>query len=170
MKKQDNFRKQLGLKQEELAQLLQVTRSQLSLYEIGKRKLPIHATQKLASILSFAQKESTLIEHKDKNDQKEVNLLQLLLVKNQHQQLLLEKKMLAIQKKENAAKASEKIVTHLKEQAKTKKETKLIEAIALKNKKNEISSHGLLQLQIKKEVLVFEEKTLKKLLEIAVKT
>ncbi|WP_276977111.1 helix-turn-helix transcriptional regulator [Flavobacterium filum] len=169
MEKQLTIREQLGLKQEDLAQLLQVTRSQLSLYEIGKRKLPTHATEKLASLLSFARSESKKEGFEAKNEPLALGLLHRLLVKNQHQQLLVDKKLQAIQKKEYAAKASNKIVNHLKEQAKTKKEIKLIESLTLK-KQNEKNAEGLVLLQIKKEVLAFEEKILKKRLEIAVKT
>ncbi|MBC8883727.1 helix-turn-helix domain-containing protein [Flavobacterium piscinae] len=160
MKKQLTIREQLGLKQEELAQLLQVTRSQLSLYEIGKRKLPTHATEKLANLLSLAQNETTDFELEAKNEQINQSFLQRLLVKNQHQQLLVEKKLVAMQKKEYATKASNKIVNHLKEQAKTKKEIKLIESLTLK-KQDEKNAEGLVQLQIKIEVLAFEEKLLK---------
>lgn len=169
MKKQLTIREQLGLKQEELALLLQVTRSQLSLYEIGKRKLPTHATEKLATLLSFAKSESETENLEAKNEPTERGLLHRLLVKNQHQQQLVEMKLLAMQKKENAAKASNKIVSRLKEQAKSKKEIKLYESLVYK-KQNEKNAEGLVQLQIKKEVLVFEENLLKKRLEIAVKT
>lgn len=169
MKKQLTIREQLGLKQEELALLLQVTRSQLSLYEIGKRKLPAHAIAKLATLLSFAQSKSETEELEAKNEPTERGLLKRLLIKNQHQQLLVEKKLQALQKKENAAKASNKIVNHLIEQAKTKKEMKLIESLALK-KKYENNVESIVLLQIKKEVLAFEEKIIKKRLEIAVKT
>ncbi|WP_396150990.1 helix-turn-helix domain-containing protein [Flavobacterium sp.] len=169
MERQLTIREQLGLKQEELALLLQVTRSQLSLYEIGKRKLPTHATEKLATLLSFAKSESETENLEAKNEPTERGLLHRLLVKNQHQQLLVDKKLQAMQKKEYAAKASNKIVNHLKEQAKSKKEIKLYESLAYK-KQNEKNAEGLVLLQIKKEVLAFEEKLLKKSLEIAVKT
>jgi transcriptional regulator with XRE-family HTH domain len=169
MKKQASIREQLGLKQEELAQLLQVTRSQLSLYEIGKRKLPTLATQKLAYLLSFAQTETATLDLEAENERIDPSFLQRLLVKNQHQQLMIDKKLQAMQKKEYATKASNKIVNHLVEQAKTNKEIKLIESLGLK-KKYEKNVEGLVQLQIKKEVLAFEEKVLKKRLEIAVKT
>lgn len=168
MIKQITIREQLGLKQEELAQLLQVTRSQLSLYEIGKRKLPLHATQKLASMLSFVQNKSRAIEHKSKNNQKELKILQQLLIKNQHQQLINEKKMLALQKKQKAVVATEKVVEHLMEQAKTKKEIKLIDQFALK--KNRDNTDSIIQFEIKKEVLAFEEQAIKIRIEIALKT
>ena len=74
MEKQLTIREQLGLKQEELALLLQVTRSQLSLYEIGKRKLPTHATEKLATLLSFAQSESETENLEAKNEPTERGL------------------------------------------------------------------------------------------------
>lgn len=40
MKSHNNLRELLGIKQDDLALLLKVTRSQLAMYESGKRDLP----------------------------------------------------------------------------------------------------------------------------------
>ena len=45
----------LGITQEELAMLLGISRSQLSLYELGLRELPTAALQKLAEMISVLQ-------------------------------------------------------------------------------------------------------------------
>jgi transcriptional regulator with XRE-family HTH domain len=50
MKTNTSLRSLLGITQEEAAQLLQTTRSQLSLYELGKRELPAKSFVKLAEL------------------------------------------------------------------------------------------------------------------------
>ena len=79
LKMKNNFRTSLGLKQEELAQLLQVSRSQLSLYELGKRSLPLPALEKLAFMLQLSQKNAPKSEKKKNNAIEEQKLLQKLL-------------------------------------------------------------------------------------------
>lgn len=59
MQKGVNIREQLGVTQEELALLLKVTRSQLSMYELGKRDLPIAAKKQLAELLLYVKEQST---------------------------------------------------------------------------------------------------------------
>ena len=60
MKATQLFRNQLGLSQEVMAQYLGVTKSQLAMYELGKRELPTAALAKLAEIaLFFDQKNAT---------------------------------------------------------------------------------------------------------------
>lgn len=60
MKATQLFRAQLGLTQEVMAQYLGVTKSQLAMYEAGKRELPTTALAKLAEIaLFFDQKKTT---------------------------------------------------------------------------------------------------------------
>lgn len=43
------------MKQEDMAMLLQVTRSQWSMYEIGERDLPFVAQEKLVKMIAFIQ-------------------------------------------------------------------------------------------------------------------
>jgi len=53
MKKLNSVRKNLGLSQFEMAHYLQINRSQLTMYEQGKRDLPTHAFVKLAEMELF---------------------------------------------------------------------------------------------------------------------
>ncbi len=55
MHNHENIRSVLGLTQDELATLLAVTRSQLSMYELGKRDLPAFAKLKLSELLVNTQ-------------------------------------------------------------------------------------------------------------------
>ena len=165
----NNISTSLGLKQQELAQLLQVSRSQLSLYELGKRSLPVHAMEKLTIMLALAQKGKVKSEMKKSISNEEQNVLKKILLKNNHQQLIVERKIKALEKKQNALVTSKKLIAHLlKNEGKiNKNELVVLKSIEVKLKKQEIEKYNtaLLQLEIKKEVLVFEEKVLQKKLQ-----
>ena len=165
-KMKNNISTSLGLKQQELAQLLQVSRSQLSLYELGKRSLPVHAMEKLAVMLALSQKKAVKRAVKKSISVKEQNFLKKLLLKNNHQQLLVERKITALVKKQNALATSKKLIAHLlKNESKMKKnELAVLKSIEVKSKNKDIENYAalLLQLELKKEVLVFEEKLLRK--------
>ena len=168
-KMKNNISTSLGFKQQELAQLLQVSRSQLSLYELGKRSLPIHAMEKLTIMLALAQKGKVKSEMKKSISNEEQNVLKKILLKNNHQQLIVERKIKALEKKQNALVTSKKLIAHLlKNESKiNKNELVVLKSIEVKLKKQEIEKYNtaLLQLEIKKEVLVFEEKVLQKKLQ-----
>ena len=168
-KMKNNISTSLGFKQQELAQLLQVSRSQLSLYELGKRSLPVHAMEKLTIMLTLAQKGKAKSKVKKNISVKEQNILKTLLLKNNHQLLLVERKIKALEKKQNALVTSKQLIAHLlKNESKIKKnELAVLKSIEIKSKKQEIEKYNtaLLQLEIKKEVLVFEEKVLQKKLQ-----
>ena len=159
----------LGISQENLANLLQVSRSQIAMYELGKRSLPVPAMEKLATMLTLLQDKSTKREVKKNNAVEEQNLLKKLLLKNSHQQLIVERKIIAIEKKQKALATSKKLIAHLlKNEGKiNKNELVVLKSIEVKLKKQEIEKYNtaLLQLEIKKEVLVFEEKVLQKKLQ-----
>ena len=163
----NNISASLGLKQQELAQLLQVSRSQLSLYELGKRSLPIHAMEKLTIMLALAQKGKAKSKVKKNISVKEQNILKKLLLKNNHQQLLVERKIKALEKKQNALATSKKLVAHLLKDGSNMKKNELafLKTIETKNKDIENYAVLLLQLELKKEVLAFEEKLLQKKLQ-----
>ncbi len=55
MKKEHPIRTLLGITQEEIAMLLGVSRGQWSMFEIGKRDLPLPAKQLLAEMLAYVQ-------------------------------------------------------------------------------------------------------------------
>jgi transcriptional regulator with XRE-family HTH domain len=51
----------LGLKQEEMAIVLKITRAQWSMYLSGKRSLPVAALLKLAEILNVVNQQDNLL-------------------------------------------------------------------------------------------------------------
>lgn len=95
MEKDKNIREILGLQQQEIAILLKVTRSQWSLYEIGKRDLPIAAKLKLAEMLAFMQKSDAKSEenypHLKIQEQKRLKVFKKQTIVNQHKQMIAQK-------------------------------------------------------------------------------
>lgn len=90
----------LGLSQKEIAKLIGVSRSQLSMYEIGKRDLPLEAVKTLGSIVLFCQENKfnrrinrfLEIEH-----QNVIDWLQLEYNKQNHKRNFLERRKLALE-------------------------------------------------------------------------
>lgn len=153
--KRNNLRDLRGIKQEDLAQLLQVSRSQLSLYEIGKRSLQMHALEKLSTPLSHLQankNQDNLAERS--NTSEEEQLFEKLLIKNSRQQFMIEKKIKAFQKKQNALAVSTTIINLMIKDtnATNKKELVILKNIAAKNEtqKKQTSRFELTQLELKK--------------------
>ena len=73
------FRDQLDLSQETMSQYLLITRSQLAMYEAGKRDLPIAALAKLATIAQFLdQKKATVTEEAQILEKQELEVKALL--------------------------------------------------------------------------------------------
>lgn len=163
MKKKQNIRTLLGMSQENLALILQVSRSQIAMFEIGKRSLPVHAMEKLTTMLVHLQNEAVKSKAKKGISIEEQNYLKKLLLKNNHQQLLVERKITAIEKKQSAIAISNKLVSHLlKDKSKmNKNEFEILKAIERNNHEVLNYATSLLQLELKKEVLMFEEKLLR---------
>lgn len=165
MNRKENIRQLLGISQEDLALLLRISRSQIAMYELGKRNLPLHAIEKLTTIATLLQNNSTTITDKVIVNTFEKEFLQKLLLKNKHQQLIIEKKINALLKKQNTLTSSKKVISHLMENNSdtTTNELVILKSIATKtdNRIAHNNSNLLLQLQVKKEVLIFEEKILK---------
>jgi len=103
MKNSANISASLGLTQYEMAMLLGVTRSQWSMFELGKRSLPLQATQKLAALLLYVQENDAKFKKSEFLDetQKE-QLRKQRLIENEFEQLQIQKKMDQLQKQEAA--------------------------------------------------------------------
>ena len=167
MQKGKTISKLLGLKQEELAILLKVNKSQLAMFETGKRDLPIAAMQQLASMLQFVQEESfksgSAEVLKSQTEQKKKVLAQLL-KENQYKQKLLERKLEIAEKKFQSNCTAMQLMRFLEIDASKKGNSpnglvKVIERrVATELEQN--SWEVVVKLQIQKEVLVMEEKML----------
>lgn len=164
------IRELLGIKQEEIALLLEITRSQWAMYETGKRDLPTAAKLKLADILAFVQKKDSywkkaLPIHKEQKGQMKKKLEDLIVV-NKHLQFKTTLKLREVNKKYNFNFNLLKTMRYFETnpQKLTKKENLLLEV--MRNRaKNEMTKKGLLkqlELEIKLETLQEEEKILTK--------
>lgn len=101
MKQINAIREQLGLTQQEIAMVLGVTRSQWSLYELGKRDLPLAATQLLAEMLPHMHKAETLSKKPNQlSPEKSQKELTRLILKNKHQIALISKTIRSVEKKQ----------------------------------------------------------------------
>ena len=169
MKKKQNIRILLGMSQEDLALILQVSRSQIAMYELGKRSLPVDAMEKLTVMLSVVQNNTSIAMSKDKISNFEQTFLKNKLLKNKHHQLIVEKRINALLKKQSAINASKQIISHLlnKNSNIKKNEIAFLKNIEAKtqNKTAQNNAVTLLQLELKKEILVFEEKLIQKKLQ-----
>ena len=172
MKNSKNIRDILGVTQEDLANLLKVTRTQLSMYELGKRDLPATAKEQLAKILQYMQEKqlkqdsTTMLMKTQMLHQKKV--LEHMLQTNQYKQLLLEKKKKAIEKKYYTNLSALQLMQFL-EKEHVKHEVRMAKLVkVIKNKATtEVEKNGLAVLtkfHIEKEVLLAEEKMLRKFL------
>lgn len=138
MKKDNAIRDLLGVSQEDLALLLNVTRSQLAMYESGKRDLPVAAKVKLATMLKLLQEsasQKTVPEpHVKKQEQLSENWIKELVTINKIRQMALEKKIKRIEKKYASNLTILKLMTQLEQQKdkKTNPESNLIKSIKAK--------------------------------------
>lgn len=105
-----NIRALLGTTQEEMALLLLVTRSQYSLFELGKRDLPIEAKKKLSDMLSFVEKRKKSpkngLQKNNDEEKKKIKLFKEEIQINHSQLLTLEKKLESLEKINNKSKAT----------------------------------------------------------------
>lgn len=168
MKKSENIREILGVTQEDLAELLKVTRSQLSMYELGKRDLPLTATLKLVQMLQHMQNDnmkSGSAELFKFQAEQQKKVLEQLLKDNQYNQMVLERKLVIAEKKYQANVAAIQLMRFLEKEA---PETGLIKGIEAKAT-TELEKNGLgvlTKYKIQKEVLQAEEKILLKSLSV----
>ncbi|MEW5676309.1 helix-turn-helix transcriptional regulator [Flavobacterium enshiense] len=106
MKKRETLTKKLGLTQIEIASLLGVTRTQWSMYEIGKRNLPLDAKKTIAALLQQhknskkTEKAKPLLSYDEV--QKNIDYLKNELTNTKHQLIVVEKKITNLENKYRA--------------------------------------------------------------------
>ena len=163
MKNKNNIRALTGMSQENLALLLQVSRSQIAMFESGKRNLPIQAMEKLALLLTLSQKESTTTETKKATPTQEQEFLQNCIVKNKHQQLLVARKITSFIKKQERIAVLEKMSRLIMQEEKNLKnyDLSLLKYRTTKNQTQPNFNTQLVALQLKKKVLEYEEQLIK---------
>lgn len=165
MKKTNTISKLLGFTQEDMALLLGVSRGQWSMYESGKRDIPVQAKQLLAEMLKFMQTPAAIISrklpHVAHQEAKKKEQLERLLKENEYQQLIIAKKLAALEKKYTAALVVLQLMDHLATLSHHKKalDQELLDSIAGKSALTLTKSGlpSLIKLQIKQEVLEMEK-------------
>ena len=164
MRKGKPICKELGLKQEELAVLLNISKGQLAMYETGKRELPTAAMVLLATMLRYVHDEKGSAEMLKSQTEQKKKVLQQLLKENQYKQKLLEKKLEIAENKFQANKTAIELMRFLEIDASKKGNSpnglvKVIERRAATEL--EQNSLGVVaKFQIQKKVLLMEEKML----------
>lgn len=118
MKKQSSITALLGLRQQDVAMLLQVHPSQWSMYESGKRDLPLAAKQLLAEILTYLKAPETtaksLSQTKQQQTKQGQQYFEQLLLENEYQQQRLAKELAKLMKKRAAETSLLQLVDFLK--------------------------------------------------------
>lgn len=161
MKKEHPIRTLLGVKQEEIAMLLGVSRGHWSMFELGKRDLPLPAKQLLAEMLAYVQsidaaaKPSNPLQLNTTQQR-----LERLIVENEYQQLLTARKIAAATKKHETQQRLLKLAAFLEARGLAKHAvTRLPEAIVGKASKalEAPISDRLLEQQHRLELLELEK-------------
>ncbi len=168
MEKDKKIRALLGMRQEDMAMLLRVNKSQWSMYEIGQRDLPLKAQLKLAEMLAFVKhsdKEAVHlfvdVEGQKVKTKKVVENLRLI---NQHKLLMAKQKLHLTEKKYKAAATALRFIDFLQsnDQQFANEQIMLLSVIQLRAeevmRKNGL--HVQTKNRIKLQVLVEEEKIL----------
>ena len=165
MKKTNTISTLLGFTQEDMAMLLGVSRGQWSMYESGKRDIPLQAKLLLAEMLQFMQTPSATISsklpHVAHQEAKKKEQLERMLKENEYQQLLVAKKLAALEKKYTAAVSVLQLMDHLAMLSDHKKafDQGLLHRVAAKSASTLTKSGlpSLIKLQIKQELLEQEK-------------
>ncbi len=161
MKNNKDIRTELGLSQREMAMMLGVHLSQWSMFEGGRRNLPLRATQLLADLLAHVKSPEVTaktIAFDDNQRQLKQQYLEALLQENQYQCMRLAKKVTAFEKKQSAQNRSEIVVNYLRQnKTDTDKGAALMRLPNKKLQKDEIIVKTTIDFEIKKELLELEK-------------
>lgn len=168
MEKDKKIRALLGMRQEDMAMLLRVNKSQWSMYEIGQRDLPLEAQLKLTEMLAFVQKSDNeavnpFLDVEGQNV-KTIKVVENLKLVNQHQLLIAKSKLQFAEKKYNAAVIALRFIAFLQsnDHVFATEQNLLLKVIQLRAEA-EIRKNGLhvqAKHRIKLQVLKEEEKVL----------
>lgn len=159
--KPQSVSKTLGITQEELALLLGVSRSQLSMYELGKRNLSVEAKLKLSKLLEAVKinNKSKTISNLPKIAENHKSIIKNLLQLNHQKQVVTKKKLIQLQTKIEKSNIARRLANSIKPENNFKTTTLLHKIVSKKVvEKNE---ELLLKISIKLEVLQAEEEILK---------
>jgi transcriptional regulator with XRE-family HTH domain len=166
MKKRENIRDEFGISQEDLAVLLKINRSQIAMFETGKRDLPGAAMLKLYEMYLFAKEKASelpsTISLMNSQALQKKKALEHMVKENHYKQYALEKKLNVLEKKYNANLTAFQLINYYDKQDTTNYELGKEMGYCLgKIAFNKLEKNGLgliTKYQIEKEVLQAEEK------------
>lgn len=172
MKEEITISKLLGATQLEMAMLLGINASQWSMYESGKRNLPLQAMQQLNAMLQYVVNENNKQSIKSllstQQQDKKKAILKALIQENEYQQQLTARKIEKIKKSRAFVAARFQLLDFLNNQTHLKEENpdllKCMEAKARK-KAWKYDESLLMTYEIKQTLLQEEEKRLKSYLD-----
>jgi len=171
MKKQENIRDLFGLTQIEMAMLLKISRAQYSMYESGKRSLPLQANVLLSKMLEYLKiaetDEHKKLPHVIPQENKMKTEMEALLKENQYQLLIVSRNAADVERKYSAHVKALQLVNYLEPLLKTGEVPNFLGVIEITAKKG-VGHNGLpklAKLRIKLAVLQQEELILKAALE-----
>lgn len=165
--KDQSYTSLLGVTHIELAMLLGVSRPLVTLFELGQRDLPAPAKQKLADMLLHLQSaEATAKRTKPSPAQNEADKAHLsrLLKENEYQRVLTAKKINALNKKIDAQTRRAQLGDFLSARKADGPTEPNMALPRLRDKTQKTLGHNmqnqLMTLELKQELLVYEEKLL----------
>ena len=163
MKKNYTIRALLGITQEDLAMLLGVSRGQWSMYEIGKRDLPLPAQQLLADMLVYVNSPDTAAKNPllaSRNAAKQAQL-DVMLRENYFQQLKIAKKITVLLKKQEnrsrLAHLADFVAARNAQKGTTASGAVLLMTAKASQRVEQADTATLVKLEMKQELLVLEK-------------
>ncbi|SCX84290.1 helix-turn-helix domain-containing protein [Flavobacterium caeni] len=163
MKKQNALRNLLGITQQEMAVLLNVNRSQWSMYEGGNRDLPAHAAQLLTEILMHTQSpDFKKADEKPANTAADRQWLTRLLAENEYQRLRLQREQATLEKQQHKQHSRQLLAGFVAHRKKTNKQHPwpLVAPKTATATQDHESRTRLLEYALRLEVLAFEKNLL----------
>lgn len=164
MEKPIDIRKMFKITQQDMATLLGLSRSHYSMFESGKRALPLSAMQKMATLLATAN--ATPVSAKQSQAQAKQQILEKkrelnnLLRENEYQQALISRKIALIKNNNTTSILRQALIDNLQKMDATKQSKTVVDRIT--NASLHDQSTALLKLEIRAEVLQFEKSLLQK--------
>ena len=162
--KNSDIRTLLRLTQQDMAMFLGVSRSHYSMFESGKRALPMVAMQRYAELVSQASTAQAKPKATPAKKIKEMHtarqqILKRLLQENEYQQLLIAKQISRIVRKQQYSEQRSLVLNRLKDTGfgtdESANEPAILKKAAAGKDDNDIAA--LLKLEIRQEVLAFEK-------------
>lgn len=160
MKKEYAIRTLLGITQQDAALLFRVSRSQWSMFESGKRDLPLAAQQLLAEMLTHVQSGQTAKNAAPEKVAAQQQHVERLIRENEYQQLLVARKTAEVAKKQAAQERLAQVVDFLQSRhSGTQKGAGVLQTIGSKAALVLALDHSatLIEHELKQEVLVLEK-------------